>query len=167
MSAKLNTEQHVIERDRGRRIAEAVYGTIVLLAALDYLADEHPEAGEAALTIAGGAAVLFLARLYSEFVAQRIAVDPERGEVLGRIAAANWPVAAVAGIPVVLLLIATFGALNLDLAFDIASWYCVLVLGTAVYVAARLSNESRVYRILFTISAFGVGLFISALDEMF
>jgi hypothetical protein len=167
MTTKSNTESRVIERNRGRRLAEAIYGTIVLLAALDYVSDEHGSAADTALTIAGGATVLFLARLYSEAIAQRVAVDRERGETLLRIAAANWPVVVVAGIPVLLLLIAVLSPLNLDLALDIASWYCVAVLGLSVYAAARMCHENMAHRFLFTTATLAVGLFISMLDEMF
>ncbi|PKW15578.1 hypothetical protein [Saccharopolyspora spinosa] len=166
MAARSNIEQHVVERDRGRRIAEAIYGTLVLLAALDYISAEHHGAGETALTIAGGAVVLFIARLYSEGVAQRIAVDSGRGEALAGIVAANWPVVAVAGIPIFLLVIATASSLNLDLALDIASWYCVALLGLSVYAAARLCHERISRRLLFTVATLAAGLLISALDEI-
>ncbi|GAA4614720.1 hypothetical protein GCM10023108_20590 [Saccharopolyspora hordei] len=62
--------------------------------------------------------MLFVARPYAQVVAQRVAVDRGR-EAPAELAAANWPVAAVAVPPV------------------------LVVVGATVSVAARLCHESR------------------------
>jgi hypothetical protein len=154
--------------DASRRISEAVYGTIVLLAAIDYLVQEHEGPLESAVSIAGGACVLFFARLYSEAIAERAATNQRGGgEGLVRIASVTWPVAAVAGPPLVLLMAAALHAMSHETALDVASGYCVVALGVASYVAARLTHASTMRRILSTALALVVGLALAGLKELF
>lgn len=141
-----------------RRVSEAIYGTIVVLSVLFYLAEEHAGAVEATLAVGGGACVLFLARLYSEALAERTAVDDARN--LRRIAAENWPVAAIAGPPLVPLTLSALHLLDLNVAIDAATWICVAGLAISGYTAAHLSQATWGRRLLSAASNLAVGLLI-------
>ena len=64
-----------------RRLSEAIYGTIVVLSVLDYVDEENESAAECAVTVGIGAAVLFLARIYSQVLSERTSPNHARGEV--------------------------------------------------------------------------------------
>lgn len=106
--------------------------------------------------------MLFLARLYSEAVAVR-ASGLRKGHDLRRIAAENWPVAAVALIPVLVLVFADVRLVNLPLALNIDSGIGVLCLAAFGYGAAHVAHSSIARRVLYVVIALVIGLVVVSL----
>lgn len=149
-----------------RRITEAIYGTVVMLSVFDYLSDEPGTPEEAIAAVGGGACMLFLGRLYSEAVAVR-ASGTHNGHDLRRIAAENWPVAAVAAIPVVVLEFAAVGLVSLPLALNIASGIGVAGLAAFGYAAAHVAHAGLRRRVLYVVMALVIGLVVVSLKAAF
>jgi hypothetical protein len=155
-------------RTRGRRVADAIYGTILVLAVVAALSkDDAATAG----AILGGAlatsVVFWIVHVYAEVLDREVAGDSPGGWVAVREAAwQEFPLVEAALLPMVPLLLGAIGvlgrstAINLSLAigfFDLAAWG---------YHAGRTMHQSRLRAGLQAAGAAGLGVLMVALKNL-
>ena len=124
-----------------RDVARVIYGSIVGLALVAALEDHPPTAFATASALLGTALAVGLAEAYSEFVGTeartRAPVDRRQvRELLAESAAVMFG----AGFPALFFLLAAVGALELELAFTLAKWTGLGLIGAYGFFAARLSG---------------------------
>lgn len=134
---KQAVENHLASRD----VARVIYGTIIGLALVLALERHPPTAGQATGALIGTAIAVGLAEVYSEFVGSeaRMRRRLERGEVRSMIGEAG-AVAFGAGFPAAFFILATAGAIDLDLAFTLAKWSGLGLICAYAFAAARLAG---------------------------
>lgn len=130
-------EAHLGSRD----VARVIYGSIVGLALVVALEDHPPTAVETASVLLGAALAVGLAEAYSEFVGTeartRRSVDRRQLRELLLDAAS---VTFGAGFPALFFLLAAARAIELELAFALAKWTGLGLIGAYGFLAARISG---------------------------
>ena len=155
-------------RARGRRVADAIYGTILVLAVVAALSkDEQATAG----AILGGAlatsVVFWIVHVYAEVLDREVEGATAGGWSMIRTAAwQEFPLVQAALLPMAPLVLGTIGvlgrsaAVNLSLAigfFDLAAWG---------YVAGRTMHQSRLRAGMQAAGAAGLGVLMVALKNL-
>lgn len=124
-----------------RQVARVVYGAIIGLALIVALERHPPAAGSMIATLMGTAVAVGLAELYAEIVGietrERHRV---RRDQLGELRDDSLAVGFGVAFPVVFFLLAAFGAIDVDTAFDLAEWTGLGLIGFYGFVAARYSG---------------------------
>ncbi|UJA19817.1 hypothetical protein HJD18_06080 [Thermoleophilia bacterium SCSIO 60948] len=141
----------------GERAVHTIYGSVVVLAVIVAARGSEVTAGEAIASVVGAAVVTALAEIYADYIGATIAArrhpTPRERETTIR----NFAFGFLAAIsPVVFFVLAAAGVIRLDVAFDIAVWTGVAVLGGYATVAHRLAGNSIG-------PSLAVGLFFSAI----
>lgn len=148
-------------QNRARRAEHGIYGSIVVLAVV--VADDAAAVSTrvAVATVIGAAIATSLAHVYADYIgelirARRHPTRSELGEAI-RNAAAGFGLAIL---PVLVLVLAATGAISLDVAFDVAEWVGVAVLGLYAVVANRRAGLPLWRSILIGLgfAAIGAGL---------
>lgn len=130
-------EAHLGSRD----VARVIYGSIVGLALVVAFEDHPPTAAATASSLLGTALAVGLAEAYSEFVGTeartRRPVDRRQvRELLADSAAVTFGV----GFPALFFVLAAAGAIELELAFTLAKWTGLGLIGAYGFLAARVSG---------------------------
>jgi hypothetical protein len=130
-------EAHLGSRD----VARVIYGSIVGLALVAALEDHPPGAAETAAALLGTALAVGLAEAYSEFVGTeaRTRRHVDRVQARGLLADAA-AVTFGAGFPALFFVLAATGAIELELAFALAKWTGLGLIGAYGFLAARVSG---------------------------
>jgi VIT1/CCC1 family predicted Fe2+/Mn2+ transporter len=124
-----------------RDVARVIYGSIVGLALVVALEDHPPGAGATAAALLGTALAVGLAEAYSELVGTeartRRPVDRTQvRELLADSAAVTFG----AAFPALFFVLAAAGAIELELAFALAKWTGLGLIGAYGFLAARVSG---------------------------
>src|SRR5215208_2720161 len=130
-------EAHLGSRD----VARVIYGSIVGLALVVALEDHPPSAAAMASALLGTALAVGLAEAYSELVGTeaRTRRPVDRGQVR-ELLADSASVTFGAGFPALFFLLAAMGAIELELAFTLAKWSGLGLIGAYGFLAARVSG---------------------------
>jgi hypothetical protein len=138
-SPRLWIEAHLGSRD----VARVIYGSIVGLALVVALEAHPPGAGATAATLLGTALAVGLAEAYSEFVGieARTRRSVDRAQVRELLADAA-SVMFGAGFPALFFVLAAAGAIQLALAFTLAKWTGLGLIGAYGFLAARVSGAN-------------------------
>jgi hypothetical protein len=124
-----------------RDVARVIYGAVIGLALVVALQVHPPTAGQAAAAVFGTAVAVGLAEAYSEIVSgeararRRLHVSEVRAVLLE-----SASVVLGAGFPALFLLLASLGAIDLELAFNLSKWTGLALLCAYGFVAGRVSG---------------------------
>jgi hypothetical protein len=136
-SPRLWIEAHLGSRD----VARVIYGSIVGLAIVVALEDHPPTAAATAAALLGTALAVGLAEAYSEFVGTEARTRrPVDRKQVRELLADSASVTFGAGFPTLFFLLAAAGAIELDLAFTLAKWTGLGLIGAYGFLAARVSG---------------------------
>ena len=124
------------------QFSRLIYGAIIGLALTVALAYEPPGAAAMAATLVGTGLAVGLAELYSEFLGTEVSTRRRVDRARFRELAANL-VALVfgAGFPAVFFLLAAAGAMQIETAFELATWSGLPLTAFYGLCAARLRGE--------------------------
>jgi hypothetical protein len=132
-------EEHLGSRD----VARIIYGAIVGLALVVALQSHPPEAAVMAALLAGTAAAIGLAELYSEAVSLEARTRrPITRRQLRPLAGESAAVIVGAGFPALFFVLAAVGAVDVDHAFTWAKWSGLGLICGYGFVAARLAGAT-------------------------
>jgi hypothetical protein len=126
-----------------RYVARALYGAIVGLALVVALQDHPPAAGVVAALLGATAVTIGLTELYSEAISleARTRAPLDRHQ-LRSVTGEAIAVTGGAGFPALFFVLAALGAFDLDLAFRLARWSGLALIGGYAFLAARLAGAS-------------------------
>ncbi len=150
----------------GHRVSKIIYGTIMVLVVLLAMEDHPPSAaGSLALVVMTGIGVA-LAEFYSDFIGANIEqkhtlTTQERQNIAHDISG----VLIGALLPAPFFILAIFGVMALDTAFEFAKWTLVGVLLFYGYVASRLNGHSQLFSIILAVAASTIGLLVVLFKE--
>jgi hypothetical protein len=146
---------------RASAATHAVYGSIIVVAAVTGLDEAQADARECLLAVFGVALAVALSEIYADVIGTTIKQSrhPNRhewGEIAGNVVFGF----AAAMVPAVFFVLAELGVLSLKHALTIAEWTGVGVIWLYAFVAARGTNMSLARSIVWslTLTACGVGL---------
>lgn len=126
---------------RSRDVSRVIYGAIIGLALVVALEAHPPTAAETIAAIAGTAAAVGLAEVYSEVIGteartrRRVPMSHVRG-----IAFDAGAVVFGAGFPIVFFILAAAGVLEVGVAFTLSKWTGLGLIGAYGYLAGRLAG---------------------------
>jgi hypothetical protein len=126
-----------------RQVARVTYGAIIGLALVVAL-QAHPPANRIVIgSLIGTAIAVALAEVYAELLGgeSRLRRRPTREEV-GEVVVDGMAVAGGVGFPAIFFILAAAGAIESDLAFNLAKWTGVGLIAFYGYWAARLSGST-------------------------
>jgi hypothetical protein len=149
------------------QVSRVVYGAIIGLAFLVALEDHPPAAGAVVLALAGTAAAVALAELYSEAVGTetRTRRPISRGDLRG-IADDAAAVAFGIAFPVVFFILAVVGVLETPTAFTAAKWTGLGLIGLYGFCAARLAGGGLPGSLLHALAVSTIGGMLIALKAL-
>lgn len=157
----------VVGYRRAERLSHALYGLIIVTAALMAERSHVTEAGDALGLLLGTALVLLLAHTYSSVVAER-AVGGSLGSVGRRmIVEDNLPVLLAIAVPAVLFVLAGADVMALDTAYTVAIIFSLLALfGLGLY-EGRVASLSWYHALLSGAAAGVIGVIVVAVEALF
>jgi hypothetical protein len=126
-----------------RQVARVTYGAIIGLALVVAL-QAHPPANRIVIgSLIGTAIAVALAEVYAELLGgeSRLRRRPTREEV-GEVVIDGIAVAGGVGFPAIFFILAAAGAIETDLAFNLAKWSGLGLIAFYGYWAARLSGST-------------------------
>ena len=132
----------VVDAHLGSRdVVRVIYGTIIGLALVVALQVHPPSAGQAAAAVMGTAVAVGLAEAYSELVGAEARTRRRiRASQVRTVLVDAGAVTFGAGFPALFLLLASAGAIDLELAFNLTKWTGLGLLCTYGFVAGRVSG---------------------------
>lgn len=153
-------------RLQGERARHAVYDLVVLLSVLVALQDGPAPTGRVALYLLLTLLGVGFAEVYAAYIAttlrhRRPPTPAERVEVLGDVLAGL----ALAGLPIVWVVLGTAGLLSRENALDAALATGVILLGAYAVVGARLARLSIARSIAWGVSVSAVGIALVVLKS--
>jgi hypothetical protein len=125
-------------------VSRVLYGAIIGLALIFSLERHPPGAQEMVLLLLGTAFTVALAEVFSDVIGTETRTHRriQRREVRG-IAGDSLAVAFGIAFPVVFFELAALGAMNLQLAFDVAEWSGIALTAFYGWSAARLAGQGH------------------------
>ena len=156
-----------VEEERAR-IAAAVYGTILVLAVLSYLAeDDALDAGEVAGAMVGTGIAYFAAHVYVDYLAARMTgMRGSASHVFGHVLREEWPLLQAMLAPGVPLLLGAVGVFSRSTAVDIALVIALVNLVGWGYEAGRRSYGTLSGAIVSALVAVVLGFVVVALKNL-
>jgi hypothetical protein len=147
---------------RGAASARATYGLILVMSLLAiWTSEEHPSGKEVLLSVGATSVVFWIAHVYSEIVALRIREGHDLTGKERREAAVNeLPLIEVAIPPMVLIALATAGAMSVTLAIDISLWICLAGLGALGWYSAHSAGARGFRLVLASTTSLALGVVI-------
>jgi hypothetical protein len=152
-----------LHRGNGMYAARSVYGSVIVLAVLMTLRVHPPPAFRAALIVAGTVLSVLAAEAYSDLLGREIKLQrrltrEERRALLGELGV----IMVSAEAPVLVLVLAGFGLYAEDVAFAVAIWLTIVLMGVDGFLANRLAGFSTRSAVLsgLGVSSIGVALAI-------
>ena len=158
----------ISSRRRTERLSHALYGLIILTAALGAERAHITEALEAIALLLSTAFVLLLAHTYSAAMALR-AVDPNGLGTAGRrmIVGDNLPVVLATIVPTALLVLAAMGVISLRAAYDASIAFNLAALfGIGLY-EGRAASMGWFHSVLAGAAAGAIGVIVIAIEAIF
>jgi hypothetical protein len=130
-------EAHLASRD----VAHVIYGAIIGLALVLALQAHPPTAAQTAGLVVGTALAVGLAEVYSEVIAAEARTRHAVGKAHMRaIAGESLAVVFGASFPAVFFVLASTGAIDVDLAFTLSKWSGLGLICGYGFLAARLAG---------------------------
>ncbi len=158
----------MLVRRKAERLNHALYGLIILTAALGAERAHITEVTEAIVLLLSTAIVLLLAHTYSAVMAER-AVDGRSLGMAGRrmVVADNVPVVLATLVPTFLLVLAGMDVITLRAAYDAAIVFSLAALfGIGLY-EGRASSMGWAHSILSGAAAGAIGVIVIAIEAFF
>jgi hypothetical protein len=154
--------------EHGRRVADAIYGTILVLAVIAALSEDE---SASAATILGGAAatsvVFWIVHVYAQVLDRETAGDTSPFWQLVRESGwQEWPLVQAALLPMVPLLLSALGVFSRSTAVTLALAIGITNLATWGYVAGRAVQHSRLRSALTGAGAVALGLVMVLLKNL-
>jgi hypothetical protein len=158
----------VIESHLGSpQVARVIYGAIIGLALVVALEKHPPAAGFVAGSLLGTALAVALAEIYSDVVGTETRTGRRiRPDELRRAAADALAVAFGIGFPAVFFLLAAADAIEIDLAFTLAVWTGVALIGFYGFWAARLAGAGLPVAVLQALAVSCIGAMLIAVKAL-
>ena len=153
---------------RERRVAAAVYGTILVLAVVSYLSeDDELGPGRVAVAMLGTALVYYAAHVYVDYLAARMSATGERtGAVLRRVVVEEWPLLEATLIPAIPLFLGALGVFSRSTSVNLSLTLALADLAGWGYSAGRRSFASRFAAIASSLVAIALGLVVVGLKGL-
>jgi hypothetical protein len=153
---------------KAERLSHALYGLIIVTAALVAEKLHVTEVGEAISLLLGTALVLLLAHTYSAVVAERTVEGHSLGSVgRGVVLRDNLPVLLAIVVPTMLFILAGIGVITLQTAYTAAIAFTLLALfGLGLY-EGRSASMSWPKSLLSGGAAGAIGLIVVAVEALF
>lgn len=155
-------------RMRGRRVADAVYGTILVLAVVAALSKDK-SAGPGAI-LAGALAtsiVFWIVHVYAEMLDRRTSGDTTPTWPLLRDSAwQEWPLVQAALAPLAPLLLGAFGVLSRSTSITLSLAIGIAALAAWGYMAGRAVHESWIKCLATAAGAVGLGALLVLLKNL-
>ena len=150
---------HWLHRGNGRYAARSVYGSVVVLAVLMTLQIHPPPAFRAALIVAGTVLSVLAAESYSDRLGREIELQRRLTSKERRALRRELGIILVAAeAPVLVLVLAGFGLLAEDVAFDVAIGLTIVLMAVDGFLANRLAGFSTRSAILGGLEVGSVGV---------
>jgi hypothetical protein len=148
-----------VTAERVPRLAGAIYGTILVLAVIGALSeDDEVGSGELLAAVLTTSVVFWLAHIYADVIAQRLA--GVTGTVVAHVreaASHEWPLVEAALAPSAPLLLGAVGILSRSTAVNLALAVGLADLFAWGYMAGRASQESRLAALVSALIAVVIG----------
>jgi len=156
-----------VEEERSR-IAAAVYGTIVVLAAVSYVSeDDALDAGQVAIAMLGTAVVYFAAHVYVDYLAARMTgASGGAAGVLRTVVVEEWPLLQATLAPGVPLVLGAAGVLSRSTSVNLALIVALADLVGWGYAAGRRTYGHRMGAIGSALVAVLLGLIVVTLKQL-
>ena len=156
-----------VEEER-TRVAAAVYGTILVLAVVSYMAeDDALGAGQVAIAMLGTAVVYFAAHVYVDYLAARMTGAREGPARLTRwVVAQEWPLLQATFAPGVPLVLGAAGILSRSTAVDLALVVALANLVGWGYESGRRSYGNRSGAVASALVAVLLGFIVVTLKNL-
>lgn len=149
-------------------LSHGVYGSVIALAVVAVLAPSEPPAHEAIVSILGAGIAVVLAEVYSGRVGQAIRLGreltPAEKKVIWRESLGGLLGALV---PIVFFVLAVLDVVSDGIAFELAIWAGVAVIGVYAFFASRLSGGSLPRSLVHGLGGTAIGLGLVALKVIF
>jgi hypothetical protein len=164
----ISTVHPALEAHLGsRQVARVIYGSIIGLAFIVVLEAHPPDAGVVVAGLLATAVAVALAELYSEIVGtetrrHRRVARAELRDILDDVVAVGFGV----GFPAVFFVLAAVNAIELDLAFTLAKWSGLGLIGGYGFCAARLAGQGLAASLLQAVVVGAVGGLLIAVKAL-
>src|SRR4051794_23223208 len=146
------------------RVADGVYGTVLVLAVISALSKDHAASAWAVLAgVLTTALVFWIVHIYAAMLGDRAAGNRTGLRVLMH---EEWPLAESALAPAVPLLIAGIGVFGLTAGITLALIVGVLDLAFWGYVAGRAMSQSRLGAVASGLAAMALGIVMVLLKNL-
>jgi hypothetical protein len=163
-----NSSLEVVRFREAERLSHALYGLIIVTAALGAEMAHITEASEALVLLLSTAMVLMLAHTYSAAVAERAIEGHSLGSVGRRMVVAdNIPVLSAVVVPVILFALAGADVMTLQTSYTIAIVFSLATLfGVGLYEGRRASM-GWIHSILSGAAAGAIGVIVVVIEAFF
>ena len=154
-------------RSDGHLAARGVYGAVVVLALLLAMQNHPPGPWVSAITVAGSVLTVLAAELYAELLGLeldlgRAATRDERRAKLHELG----PITLSAEAPVLVLVLAGFGVLELDRAYDLAIGLTLALITVDGFLARRLGGRTVLESVRSAALLGSLGLALALLKQL-
>jgi outer membrane lipoprotein SlyB len=154
--------------EQARRVADAVYGTILVIAVVAALSKD--DAATPGAILAGALAtslVFWIVHVYAEMLSRRTAGDRRpTWPVLRGAAVQEWPLVEAALAPLVPLLLGAFGIFERSTSITLSIVIGLIDLAGWGFLAGRQMGESRVRAVLTAAGAVSLGVVMVLLKNL-
>ncbi len=158
----------VDSQHRSERLSHALYGLIIITAALAAERAHVEEVGEALALLLTTALVLVLAHTYSAYMAEHAMEGRPLTAVAKRLVVAdNLPVVSAIVVPGVLFVVAGIGWIELSVAFGLSLGFTVAALFALGMYEARVAGMRGIRLLAGGLGAAAIGLLIVGIEAFF
>lgn len=158
----------VDSQHRAERLSHALYGLIIITAALAAERAHVEEVGEAIALLLTTALVLVLAHSYSAYMAERAVEGKPLTAVAKRLVVAdNLPVVSAIVVPGVLFVVAGIGWIELSVAYGLSLGVTVAALFALGMYEARVAGMRGIRWLAGGLAAAAIGLLIVGIEAFF
>jgi hypothetical protein len=147
------------QSEYAKRVADAVYGTILVLAVVAALSrDSHATSGAVLVAVLATSLVFWLAHIYADVLSRRASGDasPLAG-IVKHAARQEWPLVEAAFAPALPLLLGWAGVFGRSPAITVSLVIGLGDLAAWGYVAGRAMQQSRARAVLSALAALALG----------
>ena len=168
MRARTDVADPAAATEYARRVADAVYGTILVLAVVAALSqDKQAGPGEIAGGALATAIVFWVVHVYAEVLSRRTAGDTTQARPLVRAAAKQeWPLVEAALAPLVPLLLGAIGVFSRGTSVTLSIAVGLADLGAWGYLAGRAMGQATVKSVVSAAGAVVLGLVMVLLKNL-
>jgi len=154
--------------EQGRRVADAVYGTILVLAVVAALSqDKKAGPGEIAAGALTTSLVFWIVHVYAQVLSRRTAGDTMRTrELVSSAARQEWPLVAAALAPLVPLVLGAIGVFQRSTSITLSIAVGLADLAAWGYLAGRAMGQATIKSVISALVAVGLGLLMVLLKNL-